>query len=635
MLRRIFQELTRSLRTRSQTASNQDPLEQWKKDYSAATNPVAQGQVLQALDAWLQQQPNHLLGWVFLGDALQRQGELPAAENAYRKALRLDPTHAAAHEGVGLVLLHQGNLDQAWLHLEAAHKADPQNPDILVHWGLVALEQGNLGEASKNFEKAIERNVEHHHAWHNLGLAHIKMGNTHKGIQYFERALELRPEFGLAWSNLALAQRDAEQLDQALESARRASQFKSNSARVWVILGDILTDAGRWPEADAALSTALGRDPNDTGAHIALGKLRAAQAQYPEAEAAYRRALALDPNNPEAMGGLGQLEILLGRFNTGWEHYEARRRTDNSPVRHFPLQPWMGMPIPGCGLLVHAEQGLGDIIIFAGCLPDLLAQTTAWGTQVVVETSLRLAALFQRSFPQVRVVGRERNDADISWLDDLHCQYEIPIGSLPRLYCNRTQQPPQRTPYLQADAAQVQHWRQLLEARGSGPYVGVTWRGGLLRSGSMQRSIEPLALLQTLVRCGVQPVCLQHGEVDAMLAEAAQQLGVPVWYWPEIVHDLDAAAALTQALDAVVTVCNTQAHLTGALARPGWVLVPQSPNWRYGANGEQSWWYPTLRLLRQPQGSNWQAPLQQLEQELQVWRTNQIANNTTPPRTTP
>lgn len=626
MLGRIFREITRSLRTRHEATSAQDPLDQWKKDYSGAANPVARGQVLQALETWLQQQPDHLLGWIFLGDALQQQRQLEAAESAYRRALRIDPTHAAAHEGVGLVLLHQGKLDQAWLHLEAAHKADPQNPDILVHWGLVALEQGNLGEAGKNFEKAIERNVQHHHAWHNLGLAHIKMGNTHKGIQYFQRALELRPEFGLAWSNLSLAQRDAEQLDEALESARRATQFKGDSARVWVILGDILTDAGRWPEADAALSSGLERDPNDVGAYIALGKLRAAQAQYPEAEAAYRRALAREPNNPEALGGLGQLEILLGQFDVGWEHYEARRRTDNSPVRRFALQPWTGMPIPHCGLLVHAEQGLGDIIIFAGCMPDLLAQTTAWGTQVVVETSQRLAALFQRSFPQVRVVGRERNDADLSWLDGLHCQYEIPIGSLPHLYRARTQQAPQHTPYLQADTPQVQHWRQQLEAQGCGPYVGVTWRGGLLRSGTVQRSIEPLALLQTLQRSGVQPVCLQHGEVDATLADAAQQLGLQVWHWPEALHDMDTAAALTQALDAVVTVCNTQAHLTGALARPGWVLVPQSPNWRYGASGEQSWWYPTLRLLRQPQGSNWQHPLQQLEEELRTWRHNPTAH---------
>lgn len=632
MLGRIFREITRSLRTRNEATSPQDPLDQWKKDYGAAVDPVAREQVLQALASWLQQQPDHLRGWIFLGDALQQQRQLDAAENAYRRALRIDPTHASAHEGVGLVLLHQGKLDQAWLHLEAAHKTDPQNPDILVHWGLVALEQGNLGEASKNFEKAIERNVDHHHAWHNLGLAHIKMGNTHKGIQYFQKALELRPNFGLAWSNLALAQRDAEQLDNALDSARRATDFKGKSARIWVILGDILTDAGRWPEADAALTMGLQLDSNDSGAYIALAKLRTAQAQYPDAEAAYHHALTLEPNNPEALGGLGQLEILLARFDVGWEHYEARRQVDNTPVRRFPLQSWTGMPIPGCGLLVHAEQGLGDIIIFAGCLPDLLAQTTAWGTQVVVETSERLTSLFQRSFPQVRVVGRERNDADLSWLDELHCQYEIPIGSLPRLYRNRTQQQPQRTPYLQADATQVQYWRQQLEKQGNGPYVGVTWRGGLLRSGTMQRSIEPLALLETLVRSGVQPVCLQHGEVDTTLVEAAQHFGTPIWYWPDALHDLDTLAALTQSLDAVVTVCNTQAHVTGALACPGWVLVPQSPNWRYGASGDKSWWYPTLRLLRQPQGSNWQSTLQLLTQELHTWHKTKMATNIFQPR---
>ncbi|GAB3365565.1 MULTISPECIES: tetratricopeptide repeat protein [Giesbergeria] len=626
MLGRIFREITRSLRTRHEATSAQDPLDQWKKDYSGAANPVARGQVLQALETWLQQQPDHLLGWIFLGDALQQQRQLEAAESAYRRALRIDPTHAAAHEGVGLVLLHQGKLDQAWLHLEAAHKADPQNPDILVHWGLVALEKKNFGEAAKNFEKAIDRNVNHYHAWHNLGLAQLKMGRPQQGIRSFQRALDIRPEFGLAWSNLALAQCDVENLSDALISAQQAIKFKGESARTWVILADILTDAGEWEQADSALTTAFERDPHDTGGYISLGKLRSAQARYPEAESAYQHALTLEPDNAQAKGGLGQLEMLLGRFDVGFEHYEARRLVDESPVRQWPLESWEGTPIPHQGLLVHSEQGLGDIIIFASCIPDLLAQTSGWNTHVVLETEPRLQGLLQRSFPALKVIGRERSDQSIDWLNDIDCQYEIPIGSLPRLYRSYSHQSIQYLPYLKADSTQVEYWRNKLLARGPGPYVGVSWRGGMLRSGTVQRSINPIALLRELQSIGIQPICLQYGEVESTLNEAAEALNLQVWHWPESLVDMDAAAAITQALDAVVTVCNTQAHLTGGLGKDGWVLVPSNPNWRYGINSKKSWWYPSLNLIRQAPHSNWEAPIKQLSTDLQTWKTT---NNST------
>ncbi len=554
-----------------------------------------------------------------LGDEALSQGQLDAAECHYRGALAAKPEHARAQEGLGLTLLKTRRLEDAFLHLEMAHKLDPMNADILVHWGLVELEMGNHELAGTRFARAIERAPGNPHAWLNLGLASFKLGQFPISVSQLERSVELRPDLALAWSNLALARRQLDDLDGAMAAATRALELRPNQSRLGVILGDLLADAGDFEASEEAFARAESLDPNSAQVAIGRGKLRMAQGRLGEAEADFRLAMARDPANPECQGGLGQLLLLQGRWAEGWPHYEARRRIVPGPVRHVPAAEWSGQPQRGERLLVHAEQGLGDIILFGTCLPDLINA----GVDCVIDLPARLAPLFRRSFPAATICpddGRRNGEA---WLASLPpFDRHVPMGTLPRWLRQRDDTfPTHARGYLRADAPAVERWREQLAGL-PGPRIGLSWRGGLLTTAGRQRSLSLVAMLEGLRHTGASFVCLQYGDVSRDLAEAEAATGIRVHPGLSGYGDLDDMAALNCALDGIVTVCSTQAHLCGALGLDATVLVPVNPNWRYGASGSRMAWYPSLTLVRQTDAGDWSSVLAQAARLIELRRAS-------------
>jgi tetratricopeptide (TPR) repeat protein len=618
VLKGLFKDIFQGVRKRHQAPTPLTPLQEldlWRQGFSGASDERRQA-LRELLDAWIDQHPTLKQGWTLRADWSLTQKDLVAAEADYREALRLDPLSPSAQEGLGLTLLYAKRLDEAYLHLEHAHRSQPMNSEVLTHWGLVSLEQGNLTDAESKFTKAVERGPRNPHAWHNLGLVLLKAGRSKESLPYLLKALELKPDHGLGYSNLALAYRDAEDLTKAVGAAREAVRLKQGNARVWVILADLLTDLGSLEEAEEALNRANALDPSDVGVQIARAKWAMAAADHGTARAAFELALKLEPGNPEAEAGFGQLELLTGNFGAGWDLYEARRHTVTRPVRSFGFAEWRGQSLSGKTLLVHAEQGLGDNILFAHCLPDVISAAS----KVIVETPQALAALFSKSFPSATVIGRDTSDSQRDWLQGLpHVDLEVPIGSLPRWLRRETAQFHSHCGYLLPDPVKVEHWRSVLRAHGEGPFIGLAWRGGMVRSAGQQRSISLPVLLQALFDVPAHWVSLQYGDVDADLAQAEAHAGQRPLILDHALADQHEAAALTSALDGVVTVCQTQAHLTGALGQRGWVLVPANPNWRYGAAEDHTSWYPSLQLVRQQRLADWSSPLEDLAAHLNRW----------------
>lgn len=604
MLKRLLNELRKGASS-DQGQAKTDPLNSWQASYSGAS-PEGRGALFDQLNVWIAANPERVEGWTLRGDWQFSRGALEAAEQDFRRALKLNPQWPRAQEGIGLVLTKAGRLEDAYLHLETAHRLQPMNSDVLVHWGLVSLEMGNLPEARNKFERAVERDVRNVHAWHNLGMVEMLQGNVASGIDKFKRCLELRPEHGGFWTNLALAYRNSERLDDALLAARRAAELRPDSARVWVVLGDVLTDAGLFGEARDCLDKAIAQEPALPSGHMAMGKLCLAWGHHRECAAAFQAALALAPHDPEAELGLAQLRLLQGNFDEGWALYESRKRTDPGPVRSLPPPEWDGSPLQGKTILVQSEQGLGDNIMFASCLPDLAAVAG----HVVIEARPELAALFTRSFPGTTVISHDPDDLGFDWLASAPAiDARVAIGSLPMRFRRQSTDFPSRTAYLTADDHLQASLEQRLAALGPRPKIGIAWRGGLVRTGSCQRTLELRDLLLALRDLPVQLISLQYGDVSAEVRAASTAASIHVHHWPEVVADQAHAAALTRALDFVITACQTQAHLTGALGCPGYVLAPANPSWRYGASGTSIPWYPSLRIVRQPEIGSWSSAL--------------------------
>lgn len=542
-----------------------------------------------------------------LGDALLAAQRRDEAEHAYREALKLQPEHAGAQEGLGLCLLQGRRLDEAYLHLEMAHKLAPMNADILVHWGLVELELGHLAGACQRFTQAIERAPDNGHAWLNLGLALYRLGQFEASVAHLQRAVALKPQHALGHSNLALALRQTGDLPGAHAAAQRATELKPDNARLWVIHADLALNAGDFDAATAALDRALTLDAGHIGVHIGLGKLHMARARPQAAQAAFESALAIDPRHAEARHGLAQLHLLHQRWTTGWDLYEARRELLPNPVRLLPQPEWHGEALGRQSLLVHAEQGLGDTILFASCLPDLLAQPI----DCVLDVPPRLATLFQRSFPSATVVSQGAGSHDDDWFASLPpTDRHVPLGSLPRLLRRDAEHFGHGAAFLHADAAKVTAWQQRLSHL-QRPRIGLSWRGGMVSTSRLQRSLPLATLLTALSAVPASWVSLQYGDTVDEIAAAQAQTGIEIHAGLGGYADLDDLAALTCALDAVITVCSTQAHLSGALGQAAAVLVPVNPNWLYGANGRSMPWYGSLTLLRQHETGEWRQVLEQ------------------------
>jgi hypothetical protein len=288
-----------------------------------------------------------------------------------------------------------------------------------------------------------------------------------------------------------------------------------------------------------------------------------------------------------------------GRFAAGWRDYGARHQNPTAIASPYEFPVWDGSPQSQRTLLVTAEQGVGDQIMFASCLAGARMRVG----RILVECHPHLVPLLHRAFPLERV-GTRTAEFPPAWTAGEKIDLQLPFGDLPRFFRNTPADFPSHAGYLGADPARVRYWKQRLDALGPGLKVGLSWRGGTPNSRRSLRSIEPKSMAP-LLQQPAHFVNLQYGSLDSDLSAFQQMAGAKFVHWPEALDDYDETAALVVALDLVISVCTAVIHLAGALGRPVWVLTPAIPEWRYLYEGTTLPWYPSARLFRQQRVFDW------------------------------
>jgi hypothetical protein len=353
-------------------------------------------------------------------------------------------------------------------------------------------------------------------------------------------------------------------------------------------------------------------DSTAAATHINVGVLSARLGHYAQAASSFDRALAIDGNEPTAQLELAFLSLAQGDFRRGWPLYETRFRAPALaiPPRDFDMPRWTGQtPIAGKTLLVHAEQGLGDAIQFCRYLP-LLAER---GATVMFEVMSSLKALMRTLPGAVAVIGR----GEPLPAADYHC----PLMSLPLAFGTQLADIPQSLPYLAADPFRVTDWAARLQPL-PGLRVGLAWQGNaqVERLTWARGRSPPLAVFEPLTQIpGLSLVSLQQGEGLQQLHAAPFRDRI---FFPGEEATADAfldTAAIMASLDLIISSDTSVAHLAGALARPTWVALSASPDWRWLRERSDSPWYPSMRLFRHPGRSNrWDVVVGQLAQSLQA-----------------
>lgn len=381
---------------------------------------------------------------------------------------------------------------------------------------------------------------------------------------------------------------------------RRALSLAPENVQIWMHFGACLHDTHQYEDAREAflkVHKALPQDP------MPLGNIAATYVQegYCSKALTYAdKALAMDPNHKIAGLAKSFACLGLGRWAEGWEYAELlygdalRIRVYNPPEREEPT--WDGSK--GKTVVVQADQGLGDMIMFSQCLEQMQKDCK----KVIVETNTRMAEIFRRNFPAVDVYATLKQEDGLEWPAKYEIDAHIHISALGKFY-RRTNADFPRKPYLKADDGKRAQWRAWLE-RFPKPWVGIAWKGGIPRTNTVARSMD-LADLAPIIKAGGTPISLAYQDVGLEVARwnvaNREQIVVP---GINNAGDYDETLALIAELDHVVTVTTTVAHACGAMGKKASVLVNDVPQWRYVYGGDGLMWYPenSVRLYRQKHG---------------------------------
>jgi tetratricopeptide (TPR) repeat protein len=538
------------------------------------------------------------------GIAFAATGRNEEAAVSFERAVTLNPGFAEGHFCRGAALSRLGHLRQAVGSYERAIRCKPDFLEAYVHCGNALQDLGLSAQAAACFAQAISLKPGQAEFHNLLGNALRALGRHEQALEQFEHAIALVPDHLEAITNCGVVLLRLERPAQALECFERAIAIKADFALGHCNRGVALMRLDRVAEAIESFGLAIAREPDQVEAHSNLGIALMEQGRHEEARTRLERAIALDPDHAEGQFNLAVCHLLAGDFRAGWEGWEWRWKLKRlaGRKRTFDQPQWRGEhALDGKKILLHAEQGLGDTLQFC----RYVEKVKACGATVVLEVQPPLVSLLAGLGGIEQVIGAGDPLPPFDW----HC----PLMSLPLALGTTANNIPSNVPYIRSSPSRVAMWRERL-GDATKPRVGVAWTGNASRFNDRHRSLA-LAQLEPFLPDGVEWISLQKDVREADLG-TLRSCNKIRHFGDELV-DFAETAALVELLDLVITVDTSVAHLAGAMGKPTWVLLSFNADWRWLRDREDSPWYPTVRLFRQPIAADWESVMGRVREELE------------------
>lgn len=561
----------------------------------------------------LERTPGNAAAWSELAHALRWQNEMVEARAAATRAIELAPRLAGAWFNLGAIEVAEGDTVRG---IGSYRKALELDPHFAEAWSNLGDALGLAGDRSAEidaYRRAIAINPRLAPVWSNLGNAMLGSGHIGEALLAGRRATELDPGFAAGWSNLGNALRECGEHDEAVAACETALRLSPKLAEAWSTVGAALRALGRYEEAVQAHRTAIEIQPEMAHHHYNLGLTLQHCDRLPEAIESLRRALDLEPEDAVAHWDLSFTLLGSGQLPEGWKEYEWRWRRPQARAKRYEFTPWDGNPSKPRRLLLWAEQGVGDHILYGSLLDDLVTSPL----RLTLEVSPRLVSIYQRSFPQITVIPQMEPPAtDPSAYD---CQ--APLGSLGQWLRGSFESFPRHRGYLKADRSRVEAYRRRVRenAQPAQHVIGVSWKSANEEFGS-RKSLSLLDWDRILRVPGVRFVDLQYGDTAGERAVVEPRTGTRIEHLPDLdlYDDIEGLAALCAACDLVITVSNVTAHVAGALGCPVWLLAPRGNGrlWYWFSGRSDSPWYPSMRIFSQPSPGDWHGVLAEVARDL-------------------
>jgi tetratricopeptide (TPR) repeat protein len=527
-----------------------------------------------------------------------RRGDIVRAGQLALEATSADATNSRAYHVLAMALERMGHMHKALVTYERAFELDPEDPDLLLNLGLTAWNLKMIDSAAKMFNLYIAACPDSPLGYNNLGTVQCDQGRSTTAIETLRAAIYRMPAQSMLWNSLATVLAEEGRAEESLVFYQEAIRLEPDFARPRHNLGFAFSHLGR-------LEDALG---------------------------AYDHALSLAKDPTEIIEGThsrGVCLIGMGRLEDGFRDYEVR----NNPrfrayVQTISKAPqWQGETLSGKRLLCVAEQGLGDEFMFANILPDL-AEAVGPEGKLQIAVDPRLVPLFARSFPEADVGAyddRRLIDKDgnrelrfVQWaVKDSEPDFQIPMGSAIPQFRKTIADFPHHA-FLKPDSERAAAYRAQLEALGPGPYVGICWRSMMLAA-KRRKYYSALDMWGPILKVpGVTFVNVQYGDVDAELARAIEQHGIQIHRIEglDLKDDIDGAAALSAALDLVISAPTAAAAVAASVGTEVWFLTA-GRTWPQLGTDEFPW-YRDTRVFSPEKFADWSELIGQVATALEA-----------------
>lgn len=472
-----------------------------------------------------------------------------------------------------------------------------------LHYGIQLTMRGELQQAVVAFCRAIQIDPNYSRAYNNLGLVLQRMNKLEEAEIFLRRAIDLAPQDSYSYNNLGLVFFDSHRLADAEVCLRQAIKLNPRCPEVYNNLGLILEDAAHFDEAENLYRHAIQLNSKYVEAYYNLGNFYKTVKRLAEAESCLKQALELQPDYSDAAFSLATLYLLQGKYEQGWRSYDALRVKKNKN-RTAGICRWQGEKLTGLRILLFYEQGFGDTIQYVR-YAEKIAQLAS---EIVLWVQSPLQSLLASSYPTLTVYSGESIPPGCY---DFAC----PLPSLPMILNTLATSIPQNVPYMKPDCGLVTKWKCRLNGIDGGllKRIGIVWAGNPQHHNDRNRSI-PISVISSLFAVKtVNWISLQVGSHAADLETTDHD----VRDFSSDLVDFSQTASLIANLDLVITVDSAVAHLSGAMGKKTWLLLPFAPDWRWQLEREDSLWYPTLRLFRQRRVGDWREVIENVKFVLQ------------------
>lgn len=542
------------------------------------------------------------------GVDLHKQGKIAEAEEFYDKVLKVNPDSGDALNLKGALATGRGRHETALKLFDRASALMPSHPDVHFNRGIALTALSRDDDALAAYAKAVALRPTYGDAHLNTGLIHHKHGRTEDAAAAFRKAAAFSSRDPRGHYNLGICLTALLPKSGAVERAALAAEARTafetalaldpGSADTLNAFATFHSENGDHLMAARLLETALRIKPSWSDAWNNLGNHYEGLGARVAAVAAFDQALRLEPGNTGAVVNRGLTQLALGRLAEGWEGY-ARRCDDPrfpSSPRAWPWPAWQGEDLRGKRILLWSDQGIGDEVLYA----TMVREVADRARECVVECTDRLVPLYRRSFPDLEIVAKlpAVHAALAARAFDVQCA----VLDLGRWLRRSLSAFPNRPKLLAADVAAAAVFRAKYLAVAPGrKLVGLSWHSTSPRTG-LQKSLPLTTFAPLLTSPELTFVNIQYGNVTKELDDVRAALGTKILRDPHVdsLTDLDTFAAQLAALDMVVTVSNSAAHLAGALGVPTAVFVPDRHKrlWYWFDQGGYSPWYRSVRVFR-------------------------------------